>query len=122
MAVAITQTEYDAAGLRQAAARTKDAHASRRMLALALVLDSRTRTEAAKTCGIVRQALHDWVHRFDDKALPGLFGHWVPGAKPRLSPEQRTELPTIVRADPDLFEPGVAASSGSVWKTLSHRP
>ena len=59
MELAITLTEYDAAGLRQTAARTRDAHASRRMLALALVLDGRTRTEAAKTCGMDHQTLRD---------------------------------------------------------------
>ena len=107
MAVAITQTEYDAAGLRQGAARSRDAHASRRMLALALVLDGCTRTEAAKTCGMDRQTLCDWVHRFNDEGLPGLFGRRAPGAKPRLSPEQQAELATIVRAGPDLAKDGV---------------
>ena len=46
MAIAITRAEPDAAGLRRAAARTKDADAARRMLALALVLDGRNRTDA----------------------------------------------------------------------------
>ena len=59
MAVAITWTEFDAAGLRQAATRAKDAHATRRMLALALVLEGRPRTEAAQTCGMDRQILRD---------------------------------------------------------------
>ena len=61
MAVAITRAEFDAAGLRHSAARAKDADAARRMLALALVLDGRTRTEAAQTCGMDRQTLRDWV-------------------------------------------------------------
>jgi hypothetical protein len=43
VAVAITRTELTAAGLRGAAARTRDADAVRRMLALALVLDGRSR-------------------------------------------------------------------------------
>ncbi len=42
MAIAITRTDHDAAGLRQAASCTKDAAAARRMLALALVMEGRS--------------------------------------------------------------------------------
>lgn len=57
MAVEITRTELSATQLRREAAGVKDAKASRRMLALALVLDGRTRTEAAQSCGMDRQRL-----------------------------------------------------------------
>lgn len=107
MAVAITRTDHDAAGLRRAAARTKDADAARRMLALALVLEGRSRTEAAHSCGMDRQTLRDWVHRFNDEGLPGLSSRKPPGAKPRLSPEQRDEVSKLVRSGPDLAEHGV---------------
>jgi transposase len=62
MAVEITRTELSAA-------RVKDAKASRRMLALALVLDGRTRTDAAESCGMDRQTLRDWVHRYNVEGL-----------------------------------------------------
>ncbi len=55
--VAITRTELDAAGLRRAAARSRDAAAARRMLALALVLEGASRTDAARACGMDRQTL-----------------------------------------------------------------
>ena len=61
--VSISRTDLDSAGLRRAAARSQDADAARRMLALALVLDGRTRTEAAQLCGMDRQTLRDWVHQ-----------------------------------------------------------
>jgi hypothetical protein len=61
MAVAIMRTELDAAGLRAAAARSRDAAASRRMLALALVLEGHSRAEAARAAGMDRQTLRDWV-------------------------------------------------------------
>src|SRR5215211_7894709 len=64
MAVAITRTELPAADLRRKAARTRDAKAARRMLAIALVLEGRPRGEAAAQCGMDRQALRDWVHRY----------------------------------------------------------
>jgi len=51
-AVAITCDDLDAAGLRCEAAQCRDADAARRMLALALVLDGRTRGEAAELCGL----------------------------------------------------------------------
>ena len=57
MAVEITRRELSAADLRREAARAKDAKASRRMLALAFVLDGRSRTEAAESCGMDRQTL-----------------------------------------------------------------
>ena len=58
MAVAISRTELDAAGLR-AAARSRDAAASRQMLALALVLEGHSRAEAARAAGMDRQTLRD---------------------------------------------------------------
>lgn len=107
MAIAITRTEFDAAGFRQAAARAKDADAARRMLALALVLDGRTRTEAAQTCGMDRQTLRDWVHRYNEQGLVGLSDRKAPGPVPRLSAEQQAEVAALVRSGPDLAEHGV---------------
>src|ERR1700694_4588136 len=75
MTVTIRRTDLDAAGLRAAAARSKDAAASRRMLALALVVEGRTRIEAARAAGMDRQTLRDWVHRYNDHGLDGLKNH-----------------------------------------------
>ena len=72
VAVAITRTELTAADLRGAAARARDAGAVRRMLALALVLEGHSRAEAAEACGMDRQTLRDWVHRYDAERLAGL--------------------------------------------------
>jgi hypothetical protein len=47
-AVAITRKGYTAEQLRDSAKRTKDADAARRMLALALVLESRSRCSLAQ--------------------------------------------------------------------------
>ena len=107
MAVAITRTEPDATGLRQAAARTKDADAARRMLALALVLDGCRRTDAARSCGMDRQTLRDWVHRFNEHGLAGLSDRKAPGPTPRLTAEQDAAVAELVRKGPDLAEHGV---------------
>lgn len=105
--VAITRRDLDAAGLRRAAAHTPDGHAARRMLALALVLEGSGRTEAAKQCGMDRQTLRDWVHRYNEAGLAGLSDRPLPGAKPRLTPEQNAVVARLVEDGPTLAEHGV---------------
>ena len=61
MAVAITRRDLSAGELRREAARTRDAKAARRMLAIALVLEGRSREDASENCGMDRQTLRDWV-------------------------------------------------------------
>ena len=107
MAIAITRLELDAGGLRRAASRSKDADAVRRMLALALVLDGHTRADAAEQCGMDRQTLRDWVHRYNQRGLAGLSDRVPPGCKPRLSPAQEAEVAQWVRQGPTLAEHGV---------------
>jgi transposase len=106
-AVAITRTDHSAAQLRAAAQQTNNADAARRMLALALVLEGKSRTEAATCCGMDRQILCDWVHRYNAEGLEGLHNRTAPGAKSRLSPEQEHEVAELVRQGPDLAEHGV---------------
>jgi len=106
-AVAIRRADYTAQELREAAKRTDHADAARRMLALALVLDGKSRTEAATSCGMDRQILCDWVHRYNAAGLEGLQNRTAPGAKPRLSREQEREVAELVRNGPDVAEHGV---------------
>jgi transposase len=107
VAVAITRSEATASALRDAAKRTDDADAARRMLALALVLEGKSRSEAATSCGMDRQILCDWVHRYNAEGLAGLHNRSAPGAKPKLSAEQESEVAELVRSGPDLAEHGV---------------
>lgn len=107
MTVGIARDELDATGLRKAAARSRDARAARRMLALAMVLEGTDRKSAAEACGMDRQTLRDWVHRYNAEGLAGLSDRRAPGPSPRLSAEQRAELAAIVEAGPDLAVDGV---------------
>jgi transposase len=107
VAVAITRTELTAADLRGAAARARDADAVRRMLALALVLEGRSRAEAAKACGMDRQTLRDWVHRYNAEGIAGLSDRRPPGRKPHLTPEQQAEVAGWVERGPDPETDGV---------------
>jgi transposase len=107
MAITITRSDHTAPELRCAAARTQNAAEARRMLALALVLEGRSRTEAAESCGMDRQTLRDWVHRYNDEGLPGLCDRDHPGRPPRLTMAHKAELARLVEAGPDLAKDGV---------------
>jgi transposase len=108
MTVAITHPDLSAADLRQAAGRTQDANVARRMLAIALVLEGCSRTEAAETCAMDRQTLRDWVHRYNASGLDGLSDQpRRNGPLPRLSAEQQTEVEAWVDEGADLKRDGV---------------
>ena len=77
------------------------------MLALALVLDGRSREDAAAACGMDRQTLRDWVHRYNAEGLAGLADRRAAGPAPRLSAEQEAEVARWVEAGPDLGRDGV---------------
>jgi len=106
-AVSIARRDYSSTELRREAKRSDDADVARRMLALALVLEGKSRGEAARSCGMDRQILCDWVHRYNAEGLAGLRNRTAPGARPRLSAEQEREVAELVRKGPDLAEHGV---------------
>ena len=90
MTVAITRKDMTASELRAASTQTGDARAARRMLAIALVLEGVDRTTAARSCGMDRQTLRDWVHRYNADGVSGLSNHKAPGRQPRLSAPPET--------------------------------
>ncbi len=72
------------------------------MLAIALVLEGRSRAEAARSCGMDRQTLRDWVHRYNAEGPAGLLDRRGPmGPKPRLTAEQEAQVAAWVEAGPD---------------------
>ena len=107
MAVEVTRRDLSAAELRRQAARSQDADATRRMLAIALVLDGHSRADAAATCGMDRQTLRDWVHRYNAEGIAGLSNRRAPGPTPRLSAAQEAELERWVEDGPDPARDGV---------------
>jgi transposase len=107
MTVAITRQELGAVELRREARRCRDTAASRRMLALALVLEGSSREEAARAAGMDRQTLRDWVHRYNAEGLAGLRDRPRSGRRPRLTAEQEAELVTAVERGPDPDRDGV---------------
>ena len=99
--------DYSAADLRHLAKSARTCAASRRMLALVLVLEGAKRAEAAEACGMDRQTLRDWVYRFNAEGPEGLYSKLGAGPRCRLSEEQQQELAAIIEAGPDLAEHGV---------------
>ena len=101
VAIAITRLDLTAAELRAASAKSRDAQAARRMLALALVLEGADRKTAAETCGMDRQTLRDWVHRYNAEGLVGLSNHRSAPRPRRLDPGQVSELMAWLETGPD---------------------
>ena len=97
----ITRGEYTSAELRALSGRCTEGAQVRRLLALALVLDGYSRTEAAELNGMDRQTLRDWVHRYNAEGVEGLKSRLSPGRAPALSAAQRAELRELVIAGPD---------------------
>jgi len=102
MALAITRSEHSAAGLRREARRTKDSDQTRRLLALALVMEGASRTAAARAVGMDRQTLRDWVIRYNEEGVAGLRDRTRPGRPGQLSEGQLAELARLAEAGPDI--------------------
>ena len=115
-AVAIDRLELTASELRRAAQREKNSTAARRMLAVALILEGTDRRKAAESCGMDRQTLRDWVHRYNAEGLAGLRSRKPPGPSPKLTTQQETELAALVEAGPDPARHGVVR-----WRRIDLR-
>ena len=78
------------------------------MLAIALVLEGKDHKTGAETCGMDRQTLRDWVHRYNALGLSGLCDQpRRNGPRPRLSTEQQATVAAWIEAGPELERDGV---------------
>jgi transposase len=101
MAAAIgVRSDYTSTDLRRFARRCGDADQVRRLLAVALILDGGSRSEAAKVAGVTLQIVRDWVIRFNEGGPDGLATRKAPGRAAILNDEQRARLAAIVEAGP----------------------
>jgi transposase len=100
-AIPITRLDHTASELRGVASKCGDGAQVRRLLAIALALDGRSRAEAAGLNGMDRQTLSDWVHCYNTSGIDGLKSRRPPGAAPLLSEAQMAELKELVVAGPD---------------------
>jgi transposase len=100
-AIKITRTDPTPAALRAEAAKCNDADKTRRLLAIAMILDGASRLDAARRAGMDRQTLRDWVHRYNEAGIHGLVSRKAPGAPAKLTQAQMAELHALVIAGPD---------------------
>jgi transposase len=84
-------------------------------------LEGKPRKAAAETCGMDRQTLRDWVHRYKAEGLAGLCNRpHAGGPACKLSQEQTAELAGWVRSGPKPGgRPGGALAAEGL--TASHR-
>jgi transposase len=99
--------DRSAEDLRREACRVSDCAQSRRLLALASILDGASRAQAAKNAGMERQSLRDWVHRYNAEGVEGLRDRPRTGRKPHLGNAALTEFDEIAATQPDPVRDGV---------------
>jgi transposase len=107
MTIQITRLEYSPAELRHMARIASDPDQARRLLALASILSGASRSDAAKSAGMERQTLRDWVHRYNAEGAEGLKDRPHTGRKPFLNGEQLAKLDQLVDTQPDPVKDGV---------------
>ena len=100
MSAIALRSDFDAAKLRVLAAAASDGDQVRRLLALALIYDGKSRSEAGRLVGMDRQILCDWVHRFNAGGPGALVNRTAPGAARRLTAEQEAAFMALVEAGP----------------------
>ena len=92
--------DFNAAQLRGLAKKTKDGPQARRLLALAVIYDGGTRSEAAKLGGVGLQIVRDWVVRFNARGPDGLLDGKSPGQPPKLNDAQRQAVARMIESGP----------------------
>jgi transposase len=108
MAAAIgLRADYGADDLRRLAKASRDARQTRRLLALAVICDGGSRTDAARVGGVTLQIVRDWVLRFNAEGPGGLVDRKAPGQPPLLKAEHRIALAAAVEAGPKPYLDGV---------------
>lgn len=108
MALAVAlRLDFTAARMRALARSSRDANQVRRLLALALIYEGGTRSDAAQLGGVGLQTVRDWVLRFNAAGPDGLIDVVPPGGVPLLDDAQRRALAQIVESGPTPASHGV---------------
>jgi len=107
--------------LRKLAKDEKDVRVSRRLLAIANALDGMSRADAARSAGMDRQTLRDWVIRYNENGVAGLTDHKSSGRRPMLTLDEQAELLAIVMAGPDPEKDGFCAFTRDDLVTVARK-
>ena len=76
-------------------------------MALSLIYDGASRSDAARHANVGVQSIRDWVLRFNAKGPDGLIDLKSTGAPPRLNSEQRRTLIKVIEDGPVPYLDGV---------------
>ncbi|WP_084005257.1 helix-turn-helix domain-containing protein [Magnetovibrio blakemorei] len=106
--------EMDAPGFFLLSSNSKQA---RRLLALSLIYDGASRSDAARHANVDVQSIRDWVLRFNAKGPDGLIDLKSTGAR-RISPAiwpsgWKTEKWTMCGERPTILRPRAKSSVGT---------
>jgi len=93
--------------LRRLARGSRDGNQVRRLLALAVIYEGGSRTEAARVGGVGLQIIRDWVVRFNAEGPAGLLDHKAPGKTSILNAAHRAALARAIEAGPKPYLDGV---------------
>ena len=99
--------DYTADDLRQLARRSRDADWSRRLLALSVIYEGGSRSQAASMGGVGLQIIRDWVERFNQHGPDGLKTGKAKDREPLLNDKQRKALVEAVEKGPVPYLDGV---------------
>jgi transposase len=94
------RTDFTGDVVRRHARRSRDANQARRLLALAVIYEGGSRSDAARVGGVGLQIVRDWVVRFNAEGPEGLIDRKAPGPSPRLNEAQRKALAAVVESGP----------------------
>ena len=100
---------YEASELRSLARREKNGRVASRMVAIANALDGMTRVLAARSAGMDRQTLRDWVIRYNVDGIAGLHDQPKGHNPEKLSESEQAVLLAKVFQTPDPTRDGTCA-------------
>jgi transposase len=97
MPIALRQ-DFDAATIRLEARRSKDGAQARRLLALAVIYEGASQTDAAAIGSVTVQIVRDWVVEFNEHRPAGLIDRKPPHQPSRLTDTHRTAPSRMARS------------------------
>jgi Winged helix-turn helix len=119
VAIAVTRTDLTLVELRAAARRASDSKQARRILAIAMVLDGYSREAAAQACGMDRQTLRDWGHRYNEAGLKGLADRARSGCHASLTQAEEEEVAAEISKCVAAGAIAVLVIDGAGWHSSS---
>ena len=100
---------HDATELRALARREKNGRAASRMVAIANALDGMSRMAAARSAGMDRQTLRDWVIRYNAGGIAGLYDQPKGHMPEKLTESEQAALLAVIFKTPDPARDGTCS-------------